>query len=71
MKLSDQEELDDCVAYIDRAGNLRIRDTGRTSARRRGAVILHQNGELKNGYLWEPKDATWRFYPGDRVSITF
>jgi hypothetical protein len=48
------------VAYIDAAGHLRIRDTGRTSDRERGAIVLRQAGEIKNGYLWEPEDSDMR-----------
>jgi len=66
-----EEDINLCVAYIDRAGHLRIRDTGRTSDRGRGAIVLRQAGEIKNGYLWEPETAQRRFYPGDRITITF
>jgi hypothetical protein len=66
-----EEDMSLCVAYIDRAGHLRIRDTGRTSDRERGAIVLRQAGEIKNGYLWEPETAQRRFYPGDRITITF
>ena len=65
-----EEDMSQCVAYIDRAGHLRIRDTGRTSWER-GAIVLRQAGEIKNGYLWEPEIAQRRFYPGDRITITF
>jgi hypothetical protein len=66
-----EEDIALCVAYIDAAGHLRIRDAGRTSDRERGAIVLRQAGDIKNGYLWEPEAAQRRFYPGDRVIITF
>jgi hypothetical protein len=65
-----EEDIALCVAYIDRAGHLRIRDTGRTSWER-GAIVLRQAGETKNGYLWEPDTAQRRFYSGDKITITF
>jgi hypothetical protein len=39
-----EEDINLCVAYIDRAGHLRIRDTGRTSDRERGAIVLPSGG---------------------------
>ena len=71
MKFEYQDQdATQCVAYIDLAGCLRMRDTGRAEDRR-GAICLRTDGELKNGYVWEPDAAQRRFYPGDKITITF
>ena len=64
------EDITQCVAYIDKKGLLRIRDGGRVN-QKKGAVCLTSNGQLKNGYRFEPQSAVRRFYPGDSIALTF
>jgi hypothetical protein len=66
-----EEDLALCVAYIDPKGHLRIRDTGRTSDRERGAIVLRQAGRSRTATSGSQRTAQRRFYPGDRVIITF
>ncbi len=55
----------DCVAYIDTTGALIIRDrTGDT-------VSLCEASGLTNGIPFNLLEAIHKFYPGDKVTITF
>jgi len=64
-----KEDTRECVAYIDENGNLRIRDTGRKTEKR-GSVCFTELG-IKNGYDFSPTTGTRKFYPGDKITITF
>lgn len=55
----------ECVAYIDPIGDLIIKDAD-------GMSICFVCGGVPSGsYDWEPERATRKFYPGDKVTITF
>ena len=67
MKFTYNTKPDDreCVAYIDRDGDLRIRDE------RDGSVAFCSDDGVVIGLPWQPSDALHRFYPGDSITITF
>ena len=48
----------ECVAYIDKLGDLIINETD-------GATVVIM------GYGFDPTKSTHRFYPGDSITITF
>lgn len=63
-KYNEDESQIECVAYIDSDGDLIIKDS-------MNVIAICQDGcHLINEY-WEPHKATHKFYPGDKVEITF
>lgn len=55
----------DCVAYIDGEGDLIINgDCG-------DGIFISKEYETAGPSEWEPEDAAQKFYPGDKITITF
>lgn len=54
----------ECVAYIDKDGDLLVMDDD-------GAILLGQDGTHLTAMEWNPSEATRKFYPGDKLTITF
>jgi len=63
-----KDESRECVAYIDGDGDLCMRDQGGNVA----LVALGFDGaETYQTVAFDPSNATHRFYPGDKLTITF
>lgn len=56
----------ECVAYIDDDGDLCFADDS-------GDAVLFSaaTGTIQSCLLWNTSDATRKFYPGDKITITF
>ena len=61
-KRDDQE----CVAYIDHCGDLRVADDSDEAV-----CFSAITGTIRSGAVWWPETATHKFYPGDKITITF
>jgi len=59
-----KSEESECVAYIDGDGDLCMVDGDY-------AMILGRDGVHLTDMEWKPDEATRRFYPGDKLTITF
>ena len=57
---------DDVVAYIDKDGDLVIK-----SHDGNGVCIFISGGVLDYGYVWRPRYAVHKFYPGDKITLEF
>jgi hypothetical protein len=66
-KYDDNGDARKCVAYID-GDELHIKTDD-------GCVVFYDNGNVhQSGYeMWDDyiKTATHKFYPGDKITITF
>ena len=69
MKFDYETKLDEreCVAYIDVDGDLMILNAGV------GTTWVLKDGALYKDHLshFNPSEATRRFCPGDKITITF
>lgn len=67
MKFEYEVSKDDreCVAFIDGDGDLWIKTD-------EGSCLMYKHGGLpESGELWEENLAIHKFYPGDKITITF
>ena len=54
-----------CVAFIDYDGDLWIKTD-------EGSCLMFKSGDIPSaGVLWEQGRAVHKFYPGDKITITF
>jgi hypothetical protein len=62
----NKERDDECVAYIDIDGDLIVK-------RDQSAFLIHSDiSGSDDSWPWSPEtDATHKFYPGDKITITF
>lgn len=67
MKFESESGKDNgaCVAYLNFYGDLVI--LGPVG----GTVCLGEDGPIDTDYGWDPDAATHKFYPGDKLTITF
>ena len=70
MKFEYEEKRDDreCVAYIDDEGDLIIKDTINHVNEH---PILMRSGDVGMNDGFRLDTATHKFYPGDKITITF
>ena len=57
----------ECVAYIDGDGDVIVRDTLNHTGEHPALISDGNVGTAE----WQPHTATRRFYPGDKLTITF
>jgi hypothetical protein len=74
MKFDYETKQDDreCVAYIDRDGDLIVRDENPHDGNNCGAIYMTKRGNrgvYENEF--DPSEATHKFYPGDSITLTF
>jgi len=65
-----KEDSRECVAYTDRQGDLVLK-VGKTHADGIEAVCIDDGGFFHFNLIFEPSEATHKFYPGDKVKIEF
>ena len=54
-----------CVAFIDLDGDLWVKTD-------EGSVVFYKEGYATSyGDMWLVENATHKFYPGDKITITF
>lgn len=61
----EEDAREDCVAYIDVDGELVIKGTGTS------AVWFDKFGRVHKDFTWDESNSIHRFYPGDKITITF
>mgnify|MGYP003459791044 CR=1 FL=1 len=55
----------ECVAFIDDDGDLWIKTD-------EGSCLMFKSGDIPSaGDLWKEGQAVHKFYPGDKITITF
>ena len=60
-----KEDTRECVAFIDDDGDLWIKTD-------EGSCLMFESGYTPSaGDLWEEGKAIHKFYPGDKITITF
>ena len=57
---------DDVVAYVDKDGDLRVKNKAG-----REPVFICRSGALIPGVEWSPQHAARKFYPGDKITLEF
>lgn len=61
----DNQVSRECVAYVDDDGDIVIKDVDGDT------VCLTSDNCLISDYGWRPREAIHKFYPGDKITITF
>lgn len=69
---TDEMDVDDCVAYID-DGGLVVRSSFDSSVSHDAVTIFDDGSGVNAKDFWDPynDNITKRFYPGDKLTITF
>lgn len=72
MRFDYETKKDDreCVAYIDGCGDIRIK-VDHTHIDDVKCVCIEDDGFFHFNLDFDPSDATQKFYPGDKLTITF
>lgn len=60
----DEPEVRECVAYLTRAGTLRMKTDN-------GVTVFFQDNTPEHGRHFNPDEAVRKFYEGDSITITF
>jgi hypothetical protein len=62
----DEKDRGECVAFIDSDGDLIVKTESGNS------IWISTFGEVHDNFgEFNDTDATYRFYPGDKITITF
>ncbi len=63
-----KEDTRECVAYIDHCGHLVVKNT-----REKGSSFVFMPVQKETTYwdTFSPGDTDVKFYPGDKITITF